>query len=126
MFPLGFLLGAFTGATALLVLGPEVAQRARPVAKAALKAALLGLHEARVRSAELAEAAEDLFAEAKSEAATDVFTAAMAAAQAGSAEPAKQAKPQQGPTAGSRAATAKAPRKRTTAKRSRASSPSNG
>jgi hypothetical protein len=46
MFPFGFALGALTGAAAVLVLGQQVLQRGRPVAKAALKAALAALHEA--------------------------------------------------------------------------------
>ncbi len=47
----------------------------RPIAKAAMKAAVMAYHEARVQGAELAEAAEDLFAEAKTEAAADIFAA---------------------------------------------------
>jgi pyruvate/oxaloacetate carboxyltransferase len=82
MKPFGFALGALTGAAAVLLLGRPGAQRARPIAKAALKAAMMACHEARAHSAELAESAEDLFAEAKAEAAADIFAAAMAAAQA--------------------------------------------
>lgn len=82
MKPFGFALGVLTGAAAVVLLNRQGTQRARPVAKAALKAALMAYHEARVQGAELAEAAEDLFAEAKAEAAADIFTAAMAAAQA--------------------------------------------
>lgn len=82
MKPLGFALGALTGAAAVLLLNRQGTQRVRPVAKAALKAAMMAYHEARVQGAELAEAAEDLFAEAKTEAAADIFAAAMAAAQA--------------------------------------------
>lgn len=101
MFPLGFAFGAIAGAAAVVILGPEVAQRSRPVAKAALKAALTALHEARVRKAEIAEAAEDLFAEAKAEATAEIFAATVAAARAktttsagpaaGSTEPEQQA-----------------------------------
>ncbi len=82
MKPLGFALGALTGAAAVLLLGRPGAQRARPIAKAALKAAMMAYHEARTQGAELAEAAEDIFAEAQAEAAADIFAAAMAAAQA--------------------------------------------
>lgn len=82
MFPLGFAFGAIAGAAAVAVLGPEVVHRSRPAAKAALKAALIALHEARVRKAQIAEAAEDLYAEARSEAAAEVLAAAMAAARA--------------------------------------------
>lgn len=101
MFPLGFAFGAIAGAAAVVILGPEVAQRSRPVAKAALKAALAAIHEAQVRRAEIAEAAEDLFAEAKAEVTAEVLAAAMAAARAkatgaagrsaGSAEPEQRA-----------------------------------
>lgn len=86
MFPLGFLFGALTGAAAVLAVGPQVVTRVRPVAKAALKTALLAANEARVRGAELTEAAEDLFAEAKAEATTEALKAAMAAAQARAAQ----------------------------------------
>ena len=86
MKPFGFALGALTGAAAVLLLNRQGAQRVRPIAKAALKAAMMAYHEARVQGAELAEAAEDLFAEAKAEAAADIFAAAMAAAQAQAAQ----------------------------------------
>ncbi|MGJ0394643.1 MAG: DUF5132 domain-containing protein [Methylocystis sp.] len=82
MKPFGFALGVLTGAAAVLLLNRQETRRVRPVAKAALKAAMMAYHEARVQGAELAEAAEDLFAEAKTEAAADIFAAAMAAAQA--------------------------------------------
>jgi gas vesicle protein len=82
MFPFGFALGAVAGAAAVLLFGPEIAQQARPAAKAILKAALAAMHEAQVRGAQMSEAAEDLYAEAKSEVAADVFAAAMASAQA--------------------------------------------
>jgi gas vesicle protein len=82
MFPFGFALGAVAGATAVLLFGPEIAQQARPVAKSILKAALAAMHEAQVRGAQISEAAEDLYAEAKSEVAADIFNAAMASAQA--------------------------------------------
>lgn len=82
MKPLGFALGALTGAAATLLLSRQGAERLRPVAKAALKAAMVAYHEARAQSAELAEAAEDLFAEAKADAAADIFAEAVAAAEA--------------------------------------------
>jgi hypothetical protein len=92
MKPLGFALGALTGAAAVLLLNRQGTQRVRPVAKAALKAAMMAYHEARVQGAELAEAAEDLFAEAKTEAAADIFAAAMAAAQAKAAQAKRETK----------------------------------
>jgi len=92
MKPFGFALGALTGAAAVLLLNRQGAQRVRPIAKAALKAAVMAYHEARVQSAELAEAAEDLFAEAKTEAAADIFAAAMAQAKAAQAK--AEAKPE--------------------------------
>ncbi|MGD9544400.1 MAG: DUF5132 domain-containing protein [Methylocystis sp.] len=82
MKPFQFALGALTGAAAVLLLNRQGTQRVRPIAKAAMKAAVMAYHEARVQSAELAEAAEDLFAEAKAEATADIFAAAVAAAQA--------------------------------------------
>lgn len=92
MKPFGFALGALTGAAAVLLLNRQGTQRMRPVAKAALKAAMMAYHEARVQGAELAEAAEDLFAEAKVEAAADIFAAAMAAAQAKTAQAKRETK----------------------------------
>lgn len=80
MKPLGFALGALTGAAATILLTRGGA-RARPAAKAALKAAFMAYHEARTHGAEMMEAAEDLFAEAKAEAVADIFAAAMAGAQ---------------------------------------------
>ena len=63
MKPLGFALGALSGAAAAILLTRGGA-RARPAAKAALKAAFMAYHEARTHGAEMMEAAEDLFAEA--------------------------------------------------------------
>jgi hypothetical protein len=80
MKPLGFALGALTGAAATILL-TRGGSRARPAAKAALKAAIMAFHEARTHGAEMMEAAEDLFAEAKAEAVADIFSAAMAGAQ---------------------------------------------
>jgi hypothetical protein len=126
MFPFGFALGVLAGAVAVVVLGPEVAQRARPVAKAALKAALMAIHEAQVRGAEVTEAAEDLYAEAKAEVTADVFAAAMAAGQTKPAAQTAQAKGQERPVAAPRAPTTKAARKRTPVKRSRVMPSANG
>ncbi|HEY8161245.1 MAG: DUF5132 domain-containing protein [Methylocystis sp.] len=89
MKPWGFALGVAAGAAATLLLGRE-AKRVRPVAKAALKAAVMAYHEARVQGAQMVETAEDLFAEAKAEAAADIFAAAMAEAKkAAGAKPAQ-------------------------------------
>ncbi len=79
MKPWGFAFGALTGAAAILL--TREGGRARPAAKAALKAAIMAYHEARTQGAEFMEAAEDLFAEAKAEATADIFAAAMAGAQ---------------------------------------------
>ena len=64
-------LGVLIGAAGVALLGPHIARRARPAAKAALKAALAAIREARIRGGEIAEAAEDLYAEAKAEAETE-------------------------------------------------------
>lgn len=98
MKPWGFVFGALTGAAATLILTQrDGAKRARPAAKAALKAAMMALHEARAQGAELMESAEDLLAEVRAEATQEIFMAAMAAAQAeakaaGEAKAAKEAK----------------------------------
>lgn len=96
MWPIGFALGAITGAAAVLIAGRQGAQRVRPVAKAVLKAALVAFHEARVHGAEVAEAAEDLYAEAKAELTAEALAAAVAAAQARApAQKAAESKEQQ-------------------------------
>ncbi|MFY9699403.1 MAG: DUF5132 domain-containing protein [Rhodoplanes sp.] len=74
-------LGAVVGGLAVALFGPQLAKSGRPVAKSALKTALLTLYAAQVRGAEIAEAIEDLYAEAKSEVAADVLEAALAAMQ---------------------------------------------
>ncbi|KAF0128507.1 MAG: hypothetical protein FD139_3249 [Methylocystaceae bacterium] len=94
MKPFGFALGALTGAAAVLLLNRQGTQRVRPIAKAAMKAAVMAYHEARVQGAELAEAAEDLFAEAKAEAVADIFAAAMATAQTKAAQAKTETKPE--------------------------------
>ena len=123
MFPFGFVLGLVGGAAGVILFGPQIAQHARPVAKAALKAAIAAMHEAQVRGAEVTEAAEDLFAEAKAEVTAEVIAAATASAQANmAAAAAAQSKRHRssaaGPTATARSSTTAA-RKRTAVKRSR-------
>jgi gas vesicle protein len=78
MFPFGLAVGFVAGAATAAILAPQVAQQARPVAKAALKAALTAMHEAQVRGAEVVEAAEDLYAEAKAEVTEEAAQAATA------------------------------------------------
>ncbi len=92
MFPFGFVIGAVAGAAGAVLFGRQIVEQGRPLAKATLKATLAAMHEARVRGAEIGEAAEDLFAEAKSEVTAEVFAAAMAAATAKAAEMAKRGK----------------------------------
>jgi uncharacterized membrane protein len=91
MFPFGFIVGAVAGAAGAVMFGRQIAEHGRPLAKVALKATLAAMHDARVRGAEIGEAAEDLFAEAKSEVSAEIFEAAMAAAKAKAAEMAKAA-----------------------------------
>jgi hypothetical protein len=95
MWPLagfvGVVVGAVAGAAGAVLYGSQVAHQARPAAKAVLKVALAAIHEARVRGAEVAEAAEDLYAEAKAEVTEEVLAAAVAAAMA-KAEAAASAK----------------------------------
>jgi hypothetical protein len=82
MFRLGLVIGAAAGAAGAMFFGRHFVEQGRPLAKAALKATLVALHEARVRGAEIEEAVEDLYAEAKSEATKEVFESTMAAAAA--------------------------------------------
>jgi hypothetical protein len=92
MWPLaGFALGALVGAVGVALRGQDIAQAARPGAKAAIKAAMLALHEARIRQAELVEKAEDLFAEATVEVVQE-RTAGVAAAFRAKAETAAKAR----------------------------------
>lgn len=72
-------LGALIGAAGVALFGRHIARRARPAAKAALKAALIAMHEARIRGGEIAETAEDLYAEAKAEAVAETEAAGRAA-----------------------------------------------
>jgi hypothetical protein len=92
MFPFGFIVGAVAGAAGAILFGREIVEHGRPLAKAVLKATLAAMHEARVHGAEIGEAAEDLYAEAKSEVTAEIFEAAMAAATAKAAEMAKGTK----------------------------------
>ena len=72
-------LGALAGGLAVALFGPQLVKTSRPAAKSALKAALLTMYAAQVRSA------EDLYAEAKSEVTAEIVEAALAAAQANAA-----------------------------------------
>jgi gas vesicle protein len=117
MFPLGFVFGAIAGAAGVLILGPQFTQQARPVAKAVLKAALIAMHEAQVRSAEIA----------KAELVAETFAASAAAqTKAESVHPA--ADYTNGSVAREASARAKTQpaRRRTAAKRSRAISKPSG
>jgi hypothetical protein len=106
-------LGAVVGGLAVALFGPQFAKSGRPVAKSALKTALLTLYAAQVRGAEIAEAIEDLYAEAKSEVAAEVLEAALAAMQAKTATA-----PATGATAGVASSAAKPARQRAAVKRS--------
>ena len=75
-------LGAVVGGLAVALFGPQLVKSGRPVAKSALETALLAMYAAQVRGAEIAEAVEDLFAEAKSEIKSEILAAAEKAAAA--------------------------------------------
>lgn len=107
-------LGAVVGGVAVALFGPQLAKNGRPAAKAALKTALLTLYAAQVRGAEIAEAIEDLYAEAKSEVTADILEAALAAAQ----EPVATATPAGATTGASASPAAKPARQRAAVKRS--------
>ena len=98
-----FALGALVGAGATL-LAPGVSRNGRPMLKEALKTAMLLAREAQVRSAELIELAEDLYAEAKAEAAAAQAAAAVAVERPVRARRAAPAKRKRAPV---RKATAK-------------------
>lgn len=107
-------LGAVVGGLAVVLFGPQLAKSGRPAAKSALKTALLTLYAAQVRGAEIAEAIEDLYAEAKSEVAAEVLEAALAAMQERAATA-----PADGATSGAAPASAAKPaRRRAAVKRS--------
>jgi hypothetical protein len=81
MWPLaGFAFGAVVGAVGVALRGAQIAEHARPAAKAMLKAALAAAHEARVRQVEATEAVEDLYAEAEAEVMAERRASATAAA----------------------------------------------
>lgn len=93
----GVVVGAVAGAAGAVLYGSQLAHQGRPAAKAVMKAALHVIHEARVRGAEVAEAVEDLYAEAKAEVTEEVLAASMAAAKAEAekaASAAEQAEPE--------------------------------
>jgi hypothetical protein len=94
-----FALGAVVGAGVTL-LAPGVSRNGRPMLKEAIKTAMLLAREAQVRGAELIEMAEDLYAEAKAEAA--------AAPAAATVVPARRAAPAKRKRAPARKAAAKA------------------
>ncbi len=109
-------LGAVVGGLAVALFGPQFVKSGRPVAKSALKTALLTMYAAQVRGAEIAEAIEDLFAEAKSEITSEILAAALAAAQEKAA-----ATPNGGGVSAARASAAPQPaRRRAAVKRSAA------
>jgi gas vesicle protein len=128
MFPLGFVLGAVAGAAGAFFLGPQFAQNARPLAKAVLKAALGAIHEAQVRTAEVAEAAEDLVSEAKAELVAEAVASATAQTKAESTGLATKTNEANGSPAkkGSARAGAKTARRRMAVKRSHALSTTRG
>ncbi|MEZ5891336.1 MAG: DUF5132 domain-containing protein [Xanthobacteraceae bacterium] len=113
-------LGAVVGGLAVALLGPQLAKSGRPAAKSALKTALLTLYAAQVRGAEIAEAVEDLYAEAKSEVAAEVLEAALAGMQEKTATaPAAAAAAAAASSGASASSAAKPARQRAAVKRSR-------
>jgi gas vesicle protein len=128
MFPFGVVLGLIGGAAGAVLFGPSIAQQARPLAKALLKAALTTMHEAQVRGAKITETAEDLYAEAKAEVAAEVIAATMAGVRANMATASWAKTPNSsaagpGPAAGS---STKPAHRRITLKRSRRKPAGNG
>ncbi len=75
----GLLVGAATLALAPVLL-PTIARVGRPIAKAAIKGVILAWETTRETVAELAEAAEDMLAEARAELAQELVGEAPAAA----------------------------------------------
>jgi len=102
MFPFGLVVGFVAGAATAALFTPQLAQQARPAAKAVLKAALAAMHEVQVRGAEAVEAAEDLYAEATAEVDEEIAEAA-AASESGE----EQGEPQDGAKAPSQGQPAK-------------------
>jgi hypothetical protein len=92
-----FSLGTLSG-LGLALLAPSLARTGRPLAKEAIKLAMLAAQQGTVRVAELAESAEDLYAEARAEAQAETTTAAaeaeardaLARARAAAARPRKR------------------------------------
>ncbi len=80
--PIRFLFGLASGAAAVFLLTRKFPHEVRPAAKSVLVSAMKALHGAKVGSAELIEALEDLYAEAKDEATREIIAEAMAAAMA--------------------------------------------
>ena len=80
--PIRFLFGLASGAAMVLLLTRKYPHDFRPAVKSALVSAMKALHGARAGSAELIEALEDLYAEAKDEATREIIAEAMAAARA--------------------------------------------
>jgi hypothetical protein len=77
----GIAVGLAVGAVAVIA-APVLARHMRPVAKAALKAAVAAAEEVRIRVAELGETAEDMLAEVRAERAAWNAEAASASEQA--------------------------------------------
>lgn len=75
-----FSLGTLTG-LGLALFAPDLVRSGRPLAKQAIKMAMLAAHQATVRAAVFAESVEDLYAEARAEAQAET-TAAAAEAEA--------------------------------------------
>jgi gas vesicle protein len=94
MFPFGLAVGFVAGAASTALLAPQLLQQARPVAKAALKAAIAAMHQAQVRGAEVAEAAEDLYAEVKAELDDEAVQTGNAGPEADTAETSESAGPE--------------------------------
>lgn len=90
-----FSLGALTGA-GIALLAPALARSGRPIAKEAIKLAVMGVREATTRAAELVESLEDLYAEATAETQSEASvaaaeaSAAVARARAAAARPRKR------------------------------------
>lgn len=103
-----FALGALVGAGATL-LAPGLSRNGRPMLKEAIKTVMLLTREAQVRGAELMEMAEDLFAEAKAEAAAAPTAATVAPARREAAKrkrpPARKAAAKARPRAAARRVT---------------------
>jgi methylthioribose-1-phosphate isomerase len=91
LLPVRFLFGLASGVAVTILLTRKFQHDIRPAAKSALVSAMKALHGARAGSAELIEALEDLYAEAKDEATREIIAEAMAAARARAAAADKMA-----------------------------------